>query len=360
MTACTTWARCHPWSGPTTCCATSPEPRSGSACSTPGTEVPDRARVLLDAVTAAGAEVVPRQPHDDSVLRTVHDPGLLHHLATVADDWAAGEYEALVGQDRVVPYFFPTAGMLDGLPAHAAGRDARAGRGVVLRHDDAGRPGHLGGGPGGRRRRADGRRPGRRRCAVGVRPGPAAGSPRDPARVRRLLLPEQRGGRRRGAARARPRPGRGRRHRRAPRQRHPGGVLAAAATCSTARCTSTRAPAGSRTSSGTRRRRGTGAGAGHDVQPAARAGHRRRRLAGGAGRRAATGRAARRPWSCRSASTPPAPTRRARSRSAPTASGARASCSPAWGCRPCWCTRAATTSTRLGPDTVAVLSAFGS
>ncbi len=84
---------------------------------TPGTEVPDRARVLLAAVSAAGAEVLPAQPHDDSVLRAVHDPGMLHHLATVADDWAAGEYLALVGQDRVVPYFFPTAGMLDGLPA---------------------------------------------------------------------------------------------------------------------------------------------------------------------------------------------------------------------------------------------------
>ena len=72
--------------------------------------------------------MLPAQPHDDSVLRAVHDPGLLHHLATIADDWAAGEYEALVGQDRVVPYVFPTAGMLDGLPAHEpAATHARAG-----------------------------------------------------------------------------------------------------------------------------------------------------------------------------------------------------------------------------------------
>ena len=35
---------------------------------------------------------------------------------TLADDWAAGEYDSLVGQDRVVPYVFPTPGMLDGLP----------------------------------------------------------------------------------------------------------------------------------------------------------------------------------------------------------------------------------------------------
>jgi acetoin utilization deacetylase AcuC-like enzyme len=95
---------------------------------TPGTEVPDRARVLLDAVTAEGAEVVGATPYDDEVLRRVHDPALLHHLATVAGDWAAGPYEELVGQDRVVPYVFPTPGMLDGLPAHeAAATHARAG-----------------------------------------------------------------------------------------------------------------------------------------------------------------------------------------------------------------------------------------
>jgi acetoin utilization deacetylase AcuC-like enzyme len=83
---------------------------------TPGTEVPDRARVLLDAVRAGGAEVVAARTYDDEVLGRVHDAGLLRHLATVADDWAAGDYERLVGQDRVVPYVFPTAGMLDGLP----------------------------------------------------------------------------------------------------------------------------------------------------------------------------------------------------------------------------------------------------
>jgi acetoin utilization deacetylase AcuC-like enzyme len=95
---------------------------------TPGTEVPERATVLRDACVVAGAELVAAVPHDDEVLRQVHDPGLLHHLETVADDWARGEYEDLVGQDRVVPYVFPTEGMLDGLPAHPpAATHARAG-----------------------------------------------------------------------------------------------------------------------------------------------------------------------------------------------------------------------------------------
>ena len=65
----------------------------------------------------------------------------------------AGPYADLVGQDRVVPYLFPTPAMTAGLPARPAGRRARRRRPVRLRHDDAGRPGHLGGGPGGRRLR---------------------------------------------------------------------------------------------------------------------------------------------------------------------------------------------------------------
>jgi acetoin utilization deacetylase AcuC-like enzyme len=53
---------------------------------------------------------------------------MLDHLRTVADEWAAGEYESLVGQDRVVPYVFPTPGMLDGLPfTPPAATHARAG-----------------------------------------------------------------------------------------------------------------------------------------------------------------------------------------------------------------------------------------
>jgi acetoin utilization deacetylase AcuC-like enzyme len=96
--------------------------------STPGTEVPERARVLLEAVTAAGATVVNAQAYDDTVLRAVHDSALVDHLRTIAEQWSQGPYEELVGQDRVVPYVFPTAGMLDGLPAHEpAATHARAG-----------------------------------------------------------------------------------------------------------------------------------------------------------------------------------------------------------------------------------------
>ena len=40
----------------------------------PGTEVPDRALVLRAALRGGGRAGAGRQPHDDAVLRTVHDP----------------------------------------------------------------------------------------------------------------------------------------------------------------------------------------------------------------------------------------------------------------------------------------------
>jgi acetoin utilization deacetylase AcuC-like enzyme len=96
---------------------------------TPGTEVPARATVLRDAVRAAGARVVPAVAHGDEVLRAVHDDALLAHLATVHADWTAAGFPVDPGQDRVVPYVFPTPAMLDGLPVRQpAAIHARAGR----------------------------------------------------------------------------------------------------------------------------------------------------------------------------------------------------------------------------------------
>src|SRR5215813_5828166 len=81
-----------------------------------GTEVPARAMVLRDALAAAGAPVVPARAHGDEILRAVHDPELLDHLAGIWRDWAEAGLPADCGRDRVVPYVFPTEGMLAGLP----------------------------------------------------------------------------------------------------------------------------------------------------------------------------------------------------------------------------------------------------
>lgn len=81
-----------------------------------GTEVPERASVILETLAAAGAAVVPARPHDASALLAVHDRALVDHLATIWADWESAGYLAAFGRDRVVPYVFPTAAMLSGLP----------------------------------------------------------------------------------------------------------------------------------------------------------------------------------------------------------------------------------------------------
>ncbi len=93
-----------------------------------GTEVAERAAVILRAVAAAGAPVLPPEPHDPAALVAVHDRALVDHLATIWADWEAGRYPADHGRDRVVPYVFPTGAMLAGLPLRRpAATHARAG-----------------------------------------------------------------------------------------------------------------------------------------------------------------------------------------------------------------------------------------
>jgi acetoin utilization deacetylase AcuC-like enzyme len=95
----------------------------------PGDEIPERVDVILEALTEGGHVAVEATPHDDAVLATVHDPAFLRHLETVHDEWLRSGIPERVGQDRVIPYMFPTDGMLDGLPWHRpAAVHARAGR----------------------------------------------------------------------------------------------------------------------------------------------------------------------------------------------------------------------------------------
>jgi acetoin utilization deacetylase AcuC-like enzyme len=81
-----------------------------------GTEVPERATVLLEALTAAGAEIVSASTHDDAAIRAVHDAAMVEHLMTVWEEWEAAGYVSEHGRRRVVPYVFPTAELLCGLP----------------------------------------------------------------------------------------------------------------------------------------------------------------------------------------------------------------------------------------------------
>lgn len=82
--------------------------------SMPAVEVADRVDVILAAL--AGHRFVEASVSPDELLGRVHDERLLRWLATSAERWAAGEYADEVGQDRVVPYLFPTPAMAGGLP----------------------------------------------------------------------------------------------------------------------------------------------------------------------------------------------------------------------------------------------------
>jgi acetoin utilization deacetylase AcuC-like enzyme len=67
---------------------------------TPAAETPDRIERIRAALE--NATFVDAQPHDDAILRAVHDDALLRYLETASDEWQSAGLE----QDRVVPYIF--------------------------------------------------------------------------------------------------------------------------------------------------------------------------------------------------------------------------------------------------------------
>jgi len=81
-----------------------------------GTEIAARAQVIRAALEEAGAPVAAASPHDDTVLDAVHDRGLTEWLRACTTDWARDGFPTNPGQDRVVPYVFPTEAMLRGMP----------------------------------------------------------------------------------------------------------------------------------------------------------------------------------------------------------------------------------------------------
>jgi len=81
-----------------------------------GTEIAERVEVIKETLTGAGAPLVYAVEHDDTVLHAVHDPDFVRHMATIHDAWLTAGFVELVGQDRVVPYVFPTEALLGGLP----------------------------------------------------------------------------------------------------------------------------------------------------------------------------------------------------------------------------------------------------
>jgi acetoin utilization deacetylase AcuC-like enzyme len=91
-------------------------------------EVPRRAEAIRAALEAAGAPIVPAEPHPDEALLAVHDPELVDFLRRAWRDWHAAGLPADPGQPDVVGYLFPTPGFLSGVrPRVPAALSARTG-----------------------------------------------------------------------------------------------------------------------------------------------------------------------------------------------------------------------------------------
>ena len=94
---------------------------------TPGTELPERAERIRAELVRRGARLVEAEPHPDEVLE-LHDPRLIAYLASAWQAWDEAGLTTDPGQDRVVPYLFPHAGLVGDLePAVPAAATARAG-----------------------------------------------------------------------------------------------------------------------------------------------------------------------------------------------------------------------------------------
>jgi len=85
---------------------------------TPDDELPERAVILREAVVEVGARLVPARRHSDEAILAVHDEGLVTFLRDAYDEWVAAGLPLDPGQDLVVPYLFPTPGLLGAVAAH--------------------------------------------------------------------------------------------------------------------------------------------------------------------------------------------------------------------------------------------------
>src|SRR3954451_943234 len=95
----------------------------------PGTELPERAERIREALTADGAWFVEAEAQPDDAVASVHDAALTAYLAGAWDEWEAAGLPDDPGIDRVVPYLFPHPDLFSGsAPRAATSVTARAGQ----------------------------------------------------------------------------------------------------------------------------------------------------------------------------------------------------------------------------------------
>jgi acetoin utilization deacetylase AcuC-like enzyme len=85
---------------------------------TPAAETPQRIERIRAALE--GANFVDAEPHDDAILRGIHDDALLRYLESAWDEWQSAGLPDDPGQERVVPYVFAHPGLGSRLVAPTA------------------------------------------------------------------------------------------------------------------------------------------------------------------------------------------------------------------------------------------------
>ncbi|MEX0795758.1 MAG: histone deacetylase family protein [Acidimicrobiia bacterium] len=82
----------------------------------PTEEVAERLDAIMRAMVKSGRAVVAPTSHDDTVLKSVHQPGMVEYMRTAHRAWLDWGYSDDPGQPDVTAYAFPIASMLGSLP----------------------------------------------------------------------------------------------------------------------------------------------------------------------------------------------------------------------------------------------------
>ncbi len=79
-------------------------------------EIPERIDEIVKTLESAGHPILATGAHDDRVLETVHDRGMIEWMRGAHAAWIVAGYPTDPGQDQVTAYAFPTERFLGGRP----------------------------------------------------------------------------------------------------------------------------------------------------------------------------------------------------------------------------------------------------
>ncbi len=93
-----------------------------------GDEEANRAEILRAELNGAGVPLVDAEQHARAELERVHEPGMIDYLESAYEGWVEAGYPSDPGSDLVVPYAFPHPAAFGRYPKHTpASRAAMAG-----------------------------------------------------------------------------------------------------------------------------------------------------------------------------------------------------------------------------------------